>query len=285
MMKQKSFTLIELLVVIVIIGILAGVIMISTSSSIDKANIAKSKVFSESIKNELILNLVSVWNFDDSANPYKDSWGTNDCSLVVPIGVNAPELKTSNCVSGNCLYFFNVSINEPGSYLNCGSLVAATDVWTQELWIKSSENGRMPLTLGKASVYGSSGIAWSGNTWYPKLGNIYDDKWHHLVFTFSSDNLINGNNVFAFVDGKLVAQGNKGWSAVSSPLLIGKGYDWGGNDYPYKEHVDEIKIFNSHLSQAQIKKNYIAGLESLLSKGTISSSEFKENIAKMSSNR
>ena len=34
--KQKSFTLIELLVVIVIIGILAGVIMISTSSSIDK---------------------------------------------------------------------------------------------------------------------------------------------------------------------------------------------------------------------------------------------------------
>ena len=49
-MKNKSFTLIELLVVIVIIGILAGVIMISTSSSIDKANIAKLKIFEESIK-------------------------------------------------------------------------------------------------------------------------------------------------------------------------------------------------------------------------------------------
>ena len=45
MTKQKSFTLIELLVVIVIIGILAGVIMISTSSSIDKANFAKAKLF------------------------------------------------------------------------------------------------------------------------------------------------------------------------------------------------------------------------------------------------
>ncbi|MGI6341031.1 MAG: type II secretion system protein [Minisyncoccales bacterium] len=43
MKKNKSFTLIELLVVIVIIGILAGVIMISTSSSIQKANIAKVK--------------------------------------------------------------------------------------------------------------------------------------------------------------------------------------------------------------------------------------------------
>ena len=44
MRNNKSFTLIELLVVIVIIGILAGVIMISTSSSIDKANFAKAKL-------------------------------------------------------------------------------------------------------------------------------------------------------------------------------------------------------------------------------------------------
>jgi len=73
MYKEKSFTLIELLVVIVIIGILAGVIMISTSSSIDKANIAKSKVFSENIKDNLILNLTSEFKFDDSSSPYKDS--------------------------------------------------------------------------------------------------------------------------------------------------------------------------------------------------------------------
>ena len=36
-MKTKSFTLIELLVVIVIIGILAGVITLSVSSNISKA--------------------------------------------------------------------------------------------------------------------------------------------------------------------------------------------------------------------------------------------------------
>jgi len=89
-----------------------------------------------------------------------------------------------------------VGTNEPGSYLNCGSLSDEINIWTQELWIKSSMNGRMPMTLGKASIYGSSGIAWSGNTWYPGIGNVYDEKWHHLVFTYSYNDLINGNNIF-----------------------------------------------------------------------------------------
>ena len=65
MIKNKSFTLIELLVVIVIIGILAGVIIVSTSSSISKANIAKVKVFENSIQNELGANMVSRWKLDE----------------------------------------------------------------------------------------------------------------------------------------------------------------------------------------------------------------------------
>lgn len=64
MTKHKSFTLIELLVVIVIIGILSGIIMISTSSSIDKASLAKSKVFSENIRNRMLLNLKMEFQFD-----------------------------------------------------------------------------------------------------------------------------------------------------------------------------------------------------------------------------
>lgn len=73
-MKSKSFTLIELLVVIVIIGILAGIIIISTTSSIEKANIAKAHSFSNTIKNELFFNLVSEWTFDeDTAGIAKDT--------------------------------------------------------------------------------------------------------------------------------------------------------------------------------------------------------------------
>jgi len=49
-MSNKSFTLIELLVVIVIIGILAGVIIVSVSSSINKANFAKAQSFSNTVQ-------------------------------------------------------------------------------------------------------------------------------------------------------------------------------------------------------------------------------------------
>ncbi|MGI6341159.1 MAG: type II secretion system protein [Minisyncoccales bacterium] len=82
--KQKSFTLIELLVVIVIIGILAGVIMISTSSSIDKANFAKAQAFSSTVQNELLLNLVSEWTFDEPEEngKTKDTWGNNHGTVV-----------------------------------------------------------------------------------------------------------------------------------------------------------------------------------------------------------
>ena len=82
MNKQKSFTLIELLVVIVIIGILAGVIMISTSSSINKANITKLKVFEESVQNNLAANMVSAWDADHVTKGatwvLNDKWGSNN---------------------------------------------------------------------------------------------------------------------------------------------------------------------------------------------------------------
>ncbi|MFA6662595.1 MAG: LamG-like jellyroll fold domain-containing protein, partial [Bacilli bacterium] len=56
----------------------------------------------------------------------------------------------------------------------------------------------------------------------------------------------------------------------------------GPSDSQVKEflngYVDDFKVFNAIFSEAQIKQNYIAGLDSLLSKASISKEDYNERI-------
>ena len=180
-MRNKSFTLIELLVVIVIIGILAGVIIVSTSSSISKANIAKVKVFENSIQNELGANMVSRWKLDEiiSTTTTPDAWGNNTGTLT-----NGPVLKSeAECVTGKCMYFDGVLLSSQGQSGTTSSSISTTG----------------NFYIGFRSVYSSGSI-------------------------------------------------------------------------------DDVRIYNAALSTSQIKQEYIAGLNSLLSNGSISKEEYNERI-------
>ena len=110
MNNKKSFTLIELLVVIVIIGILAELYDLY-SSSIDKANIAKLKVFEESIQNNLAANMVSRWPLDEGSEILERCLNTKQGTLYNLN--NTPTsgwLSESQCVSGSCLILMAVMI-------------------------------------------------------------------------------------------------------------------------------------------------------------------------------
>ncbi|MFA5431278.1 MAG: type II secretion system protein [Candidatus Paceibacterota bacterium] len=114
---KTAFTLIELLVVIAIIGILSGLIVVSMSGVTEKANIAKSQVFSNSLRNSLMINTVSQYNFNDisdakiGTNPVaadiKDSWGSNNGTSV---GGNPIIRGGSDCVTGKCMEFNRITI-------------------------------------------------------------------------------------------------------------------------------------------------------------------------------
>lgn len=48
--------------------------------------------------------------------------------------------------------------------------------------------------------------------------------------------------------------------------------------------IDDVKIYNAAISSSQIKQNYIAGLDSLLSSRTISKKEYDKRVNNLAKN-
>jgi len=279
-MKNKSFTLIELLVVIVIIGILAGVIMISTSSSIDKANFAKAKAFSSTVQNELLSNLVSEWTFDNSSNLGEDTWGNNHGIIHGTI----PQAK-NNCVFGACLSFNNNS-----DYIDCGNNdnLNSSSI-TIAGWIKISNlTGTYQFLVDhKYSEVIYLGAMQVGETLHPRayikdhLGvakflenmnyNLNDKLWHYLALTY------NDGNGKLWLDGIVVDDENY-WSGGLPSSSSCKTFISNSGSYPVNGLIDDVRIYNAALSSSQIKQNYIAGLNSMLANGNISKEDYNERI-------
>ncbi|MDD4002276.1 MAG: prepilin-type N-terminal cleavage/methylation domain-containing protein [Bacteroidales bacterium] len=287
-MNNKSFTLIELLVVIVIIGILAGVIMISTSSSIDKANIAKLKVFNDGFRNDMLLNLLSEWKFDDTSNVLLDSWGsvnatTNSTSYI-------PK-ENNECVSGGC-----ISLNGTQDFKIADNPQFHLDDLTIMLWYykPNTNSNSYPTFFQKRSQSGTVGYLWSwlGDTnrddvyWQYANGTSMvsrawadvlprNESWYHLVFVYNRTN----QRLGLYVNGEF-----KNWNAASGILKIDNSSDliFGSYDSSAGHYIqgkfDDIRFFNNILSSSQIKQNYIAGLDSLLSNGNISKEDYNRRI-------
>ena len=289
--KQQSFTLIELLVVIVIIGILAGVIMISTSSSIDKANFAKAQAFSNTVQEELLLNLVSEWTFDEgddltvdrsiTLNDARDSWGQSHCKSIVG---TVPQIKGgSDCVYGRCVEFFG------DGYINCGSdddLEIHLDNMTLEAWVN--------ISVSKGNTVISKWSPWifyippnNKQTFYIRCLGVTSDTsrssnselslkaWNHVVVTYTKSNY----RLNFYLNGKL--DGNPAFSNIIEATK-GSSFGIGGYGSQISNYmngkIDDIRIYNAALSSSQIKQNYIAGLNSMLSNGNISNKEYNERI-------
>jgi len=284
--KNKSFTLIELLVVIVIMGILAGVIMISTSSSIDKANIAKLKVFEESIQNSLAANMVSRWTLDEgSGTEAKDSWGSDNGTIS-----GATWRDSNNCVSSNCLSFDGVD-----DYVDCGSNenLNMKDGSTMSAWVKRTsidavhrilhKGGQSNVALDYTFGFGASNTVFfyasksTSSTVGVRTNQAYTtNEWLYIVGTY------NGTTYRIYVNGvEMPTQGATGTNTSTSSLFIGARND---GDQHMNGYIDDVKIYDTALTLSQIKQNYVVGLNSFLSKGLISEGDYNERILSLSLN-
>lgn len=305
--SYNSFTLIEILIVITIVGVLAGIIIVSTSSAIEKAAIAKSQSFSSSINHVLMNSAISSYNFDNipdgrlgtvveaSDADVKDQWSDNQV-----YGVDgSPTIRGgSNCMIGKCIEF---SGGISSTYPCSGDAVAITD--------NNYPSGDTPITL-EAWVRLKQGnptnqIVFLGEDWFIPSGiGMYQDKFlfafygevEYEVFNYSKKNPSSTIDTWTHVVGsygshraKICINGNCETSTTISYPQVGKNgyFIIGAGAYQYyqlKGFIDGVRIYGQVLENSQIKSNYIAGLKKLLIANGITKIEYDKRLAEINKN-
>jgi prepilin-type N-terminal cleavage/methylation domain-containing protein len=288
---KQAFTLIELLVVIAIIGILSGLIIVTMNGATQKATIAKAQVFSNSLRNSLMMNLVSEWKFDGSgvadggaANTAytQDTWsGTNNCTMPA----TAPTVYSgSSCVSGSCLSFNGLT-----DYLNCGnnSNLNITGDITISAWIKPNTllsdrtilrngYGINSFTFRQSSGRIGFGYTYSNGTWVNlyTTNSILTTNFQYVVVTISGISLkfyLDGVNVLGNTTGANINNRDVGnrFTSIGNDTV---------NDQYFGGIIDEIRIYNAAIPISQIKEQYYAGLNKLFTKETITKEEYQNRV-------
>jgi prepilin-type N-terminal cleavage/methylation domain-containing protein len=296
--KQIAFTLIELLVVIAIIGILSGLIVVSMSGVTQKANIAKAQVFSNSLRNSLILNIVGEWKFDDLSEAKDsaiilDSWGTvNSGTLDTNLGAadTTDKLRLgAECVSGKCLYFDGtddyVSIPQNAT-LDFGTKSFSIGAWVNKKVNNSfivMDNNSSVIKLAAsstASIYLRDSTA--SNVLNPNgTTSLKNDTWYYIV------GVRDGTTSKIYVNGVLdnTPVTNASFGSINSldHWHIGVSGITGADDHGayFNGYVDDVRIYNAAVPAFQIKEQYYAGLNQLFNSGGINREEYLLRIEEL----
>jgi prepilin-type N-terminal cleavage/methylation domain-containing protein len=301
---KQAFTLIELLVVIAIIGILSGLIVVAMGGVTEKANIAKSQVFSNSLKNSLMMNLISEWRLDENTGTATaDSWSGGNNGTLVGL-THLPVWKTgSNCINGSCLQFDG--IDDYIDFGNKSNLSMGTGDATISFWVNFN-NAVAPQheVLVKCGAISSTPPddgyqiwRWSGTSRLYGFfrqgssgrlgGNLSPDilksnTWYNITIVFTRSSVIqayiNGEKQTGYSINISSQQGN---IQNSLNLLVGS-YD--SSILHLAGKMDEIRIYNAAMPTSQIKEQYYAGLNKLLANGGITEEEYLSRLKDYASN-
>lgn len=195
-------------------------------------------------------NLVAEWKFEEGVGTTTYDTSGNSNNGVFGAGSSAPTWTTGKI--GKALNF-----NGTNDYLDISDLTL-TGQFTYSFWINSNDTGTRMWSSGT----GSQKIGTVGGNFFVRLISSSDNTvafpstntWHHIVITRNSD-----NKVDLFVNGgqptRLFSDATQ--SGDTYLQIIGRANDGSGQFYQGK--IDNIKIFNTALTPAQIAWEYNQG--------------------------
>jgi len=265
--EKQSFTLIEILVVIVIIGILSSFIFFTINDSVEKAQIAKSKMFSESIRNNLLLNLVAEYGFENVSNLGLDSWGSYNAT-----NHNITSKDKSSCVSEKCADFSTTGTTD--YIILPHDTIDGLNYFTITFWVKGSNQPSRYIWSGANStnsnamlMHAPSDSSWHFYVWKRGSGgcHIYEDTKLNDSFIYSCP----ANPINIDSGGLILGQEQDS---------VGGGFD---TNQAYNGLMDDVRIYDAAPSESQFKQNYLAGLNNLYAKRLISKIEYNNRLGKL----
>ena len=198
--------------------------------------------------------LVSYWSFNKASvegKVVKDIFGANDGTLD-------GNVEVVNGKVGEALKF-------SGGHVDCGadkSLIDIGDQLTLEMWIKPEKPGWAIIAGISRSGNNSYVVAWSDQTrvdfnlwngaletWpFHSVGQPEVGKWHHVAGVYDGSEAIiyiNGevDNEKKF-EGAIKHNGENFWMGARK-----------SDGLPYNGLLDELRLYNRGLSQAEIENN------------------------------
>ena len=282
MYLKKSFTLIEILVVIVVIGILSAFILVGMNSISNSANIAKNRAYINSIRNSLLINMISEWKLDGNVN---DSWKGHNGTLV-----GAPVSKSgSDCAIDGCYW-----LDGSDDYINLGNssdFSFGTGNFTISYWSKQDSSTPKPILSdgghddvdnswyieqyagSMVTVFWYGGVSQNSSVWFG-VSSLTMNKWNYFVVTRNVGEL----KLKVYLNGTLV----KEFTSINVINITDSADLWLGKDLRYATtfngSVDDVRIFNEAFSALQAQQNYYSGLNKLLVNNNIDRFEYTNRL-------